>query len=124
MVRPTIPIEPVRVGDRYVREDGGKVTITAVELYAADFSVLTEEGTIWSSRIPLPVPEGWTKVGSGAVPPEEKQWCVTHPLREAEPGQMYCPDCIDQGAIAWSIYTEAEAQEMAASLLQKQKDQS
>jgi hypothetical protein len=124
MSRPTVPVEPVRVGDRYERSDGAKVTITGVELHRADYSVLTEEGTIWSSHTPLPVPETWTKIASGPVPPEEKTWCVTHPLREAEPGQIFCPDCIDQVAGSWSKYAPDEAADLVEHLVAEQKGKS
>jgi hypothetical protein len=122
MARPTVPIEPVRVGDRYLREDGGRVTITAVELHRADYSVLTAEGTIWSSHTPLPLPERWTKAGSGPVPVQQKVYCLEHPLREVEPGLDYCFECIDARAADWSQVDPATAK-ASLSLLRRRRDE-
>jgi len=115
--------EKVRVGDRYVRLDGAKITITEVGDGWIKYSMLDESSkTPYGMSINLPVPETWSKAGSGPVPPEQKVWCVNHPLREAEPGQLYCPDCIDQVAEAWSKFAPEEAEQMTAMLLDDQKD--
>jgi len=121
MGRPTVPVEPVRVGDRYVTTSDAKITITGIEDGRIDYSYINEGGT-WASHTTLPLPATWTKAGSGPVPTEEKMWCVIHPLREAEPGQVFCPDCIDQVAGSWSKFAPDEAADLVALLVAEQKD--
>jgi len=108
--------EKVRVGDRYVRVDGAKITITKVTDGEIEFSMLDEAG-MWGSHTTLPVPETWTKAGSGPPPVGEKVWCINHPLREAEPGQIYCPDCVDQVAVSWAGLDPVEAADLTDALL-------
>jgi hypothetical protein len=124
MSRPTEPVEPVRVGDRYVRPDGARVTITKVEDHSfVDYSFLLD-GDRWMARAALPLPTAWDKVGSGPVPEQEKIYCVKHALREAEPGQIFCPDCVDQFAASWAQYAPDEAADMAAHLIAEQRGHS
>jgi len=111
--------EKVRVGDRYIRADDAKITITKIDGHDMDYSILTSRGELFYDRITLPVPDTWTKAGSGPV---EKVWCVVHPLREAEPGQIYCPDCVDQVAVRWAGLDPVEAADLTDSLL-LEKDQ-
>jgi hypothetical protein len=107
--------DKVRVGDRYVDLSDRKITITKVEDGVIEYSLLVSEtGAAWATRTTVPLPYEWTKVGSG---PEVVLMCVLHPLREREPGLIYCPECVDQGAGQWSKFSLDEAQDMAARLL-------
>jgi hypothetical protein len=122
MASPTVPVEPVRVGDRYVQMDGSKVTITAVTPHHVEYSMLMLDRSTWSARMPLPLPEDWTKAGSGPVPEQEKTYCLDHPLREVEPGLDYCFECVDARAADWS-QVNPDTAKASLRLLRRRRDE-
>jgi hypothetical protein len=108
--------DEVRVGDRYI--DGeDKITITAVDADRIMYSVMHVGSTeVWTSDSPLPLPLTWTKAGSG---PKVVLVCINHPLREREPGTLYCPECVDQYAADWAVLAPAEAAVVRRTLLEQ-----
>lgn len=110
--------EDVRVGDRYVWMDR-KITISRIDDEVVDFEVLTDDGKSWSSKTGLPLPHQWIKAGSGPVP---QLYCLNHPLREVEPGQFFCPECVDQYAANWAGLPSSEVQEAMATMLEEVKN--
>jgi hypothetical protein len=101
--------DPVRVGDRYVREDDVKITITKITGEQVEYSAIYPESprSTWTHITMLPLPATWTKAGSG---PEPKVICARCLVIEAEPGQVYCWTCLALEASVWATLTEEEAQ--------------
>jgi hypothetical protein len=113
--------DETRIGDRYVTGERNEqhVTITAVDVerrivsYAA---LNSETKSRWDSKTSLPVPPKWTKTGSGPVPVPQ---CVICKDRPAEPGLIYCPDCVEAEAEVWATFTPKQAQDKTTRLLKE-----
>jgi hypothetical protein len=109
--------DEVRVGDRYVHGDS-KITITGIEVGKykvryARYSVLHDNGTTWESRCEIPVPEAWTKAGTG---PKVKVLCLLCDTEDVEPGMDFCLGCADKLAEQWAGLSAAEIQDRVAAL--------
>jgi hypothetical protein len=105
--------EEMRVGDRYVRGED-KITITAVDGTTADYTVLAENGTSWSSRCSVPPPKDWRKAGSG--PPEPTPLCMYCEVEEVEPGMLFCLECADIVVAQWAGLPFGEIADRVAAL--------
>jgi hypothetical protein len=108
--------DPVRVGDRYVREDDVKITITRVDGEQVEYAAIYPESprSTWTHITMLPLPATWTKAGSGAEP---KIICARCLVIEAEPGQVYCWTCLALEASEWATLTEEEAQTRTSMMI-------
>jgi hypothetical protein len=109
--------DEVRVGNRYIDGDR-RITITEIEDGRACYSVLrSDTGAIWSAWASIPVPDSWVKVGTGPLVLDPVPMCIHHPLREAEAGTLFCPECVDQLATGWAGLSPDEAKEKTTALL-------
>jgi hypothetical protein len=115
------PVVPVRVGDRYTVGDH-HVTITAVRAdpYMIEYTRMDPRTKVsWSSRTQR-IPRPWVKTGSGA---RVILTCVACGQDDAEPGLIYCGECIDRHAEAWSGIPQGDAKQMAQRLITEAEEE-
>jgi len=107
-----------RPGDRF--EYGHrKITIMDVDGDQVDYAQLDEtDKTIWSLSTVLPLPSDWVRVGRGPEPKRKikVKICGSCAKRPAEPGQVYCWDCLTKAAPTWAALT-SDAARAATKLL-------
>lgn len=108
----------VKVGDRFTHGDH-RITITKVGVGhdgnpMIEYTVLdaTTKAT-WASRTRR-IPNNWTFTGSEPLP---IQTCVGCGIDDAEPGQLYCFECVVQYANGWSGVQGDDAARMARTLI-------
>ena len=97
----------------------GKAWARVGERLSKRYRVIAPDLPGYGDTTALPLPPYWVKTGEG--PPEPVPMCINHPLREREPGTMYCPECVDQQASSWARLSAQEARLKTASLTQVEK---
>jgi len=93
----------VREGDRF--EYGHrKITIMKVEGHEVRYAQMDEDKSIWSLTTVLPLPSDWVRVGRGPKPKRKikVKICSECGREPAEPGQVYCWNCMALVAENWA----------------------